>query len=52
MEITSKVIAESIGFIGSGNMCEALTGGLINKGVSTKDKICSSNPSRGRLEIM
>ena len=45
-------IEETIGFIGSGNMCEALVGGLIKKEVSTKDKICSSNPSTGRLEIM
>lgn len=45
-------IEETIGFIGSGNMCEALVGGLIKKNVSTKEKICSSNPSTGRLEIM
>ena len=52
MESQSTTITETIGFIGSGNMCEALVGGLIAKGVSTKDKICSSNPSEGRLKIM
>jgi len=41
-----------IGFIGSGNMSEALIGGLINKEVSSLDTICSSNPSTPRLEIM
>lgn len=50
MDVTK--IEETIGFIGSGSMCEALVGGLINKEVSTADKICSSNPSTRRLEIM
>jgi pyrroline-5-carboxylate reductase len=33
-------------------MCEAVVGGLIKNIVSNKDKICSSNPSTPRLEIM
>ena len=47
----SKVIPHKIGFIGSGNMAEALIGGLIAKGTSSLDKICSSNPSQGRLDL-
>ena len=47
-----NIIEDNIGFIGSGNMCEAVVGGLIKKKVSSKHKICSSNPSRPRLEIM
>ena len=45
-------ITEKIGFIGSGNMCEALAGGLINKQTASKDQIFCSNPSEGRLKIM
>ena len=47
----AKVIEDKIGFIGSGNMSEALIGGLIAKGTSSKSNICSSNPSQGRLDL-
>jgi pyrroline-5-carboxylate reductase len=40
-----------IGFIGSGNMSEALIGGLIANGTSRPEKICSSNPSKPRLDL-
>lgn len=46
------MISQNIGFIGSGNMAEALIGGLIAKGTATKDTIFSSNPSQGRLDFM
>ena len=46
------MINEKIGFIGSGNMAEAIIGGLIAKGTATKDSIFSSNPSQGRLDVM
>jgi pyrroline-5-carboxylate reductase len=45
-------LAERIGFIGNGQMTEALVGGLINSGTSSKDLICSSNPSPPRREYM
>ena len=33
-------------------MAEALIGGLIAKGTSSADRICSSNPSQGRLDLL
>jgi pyrroline-5-carboxylate reductase len=45
-------LTKRIGFIGSGQMTEALVGGLIKSGTSTKDLIISSNPSEGRRKIM
>lgn len=40
------------GFIGSGQMSEALIGGLVNSGTLTKDCIMSSNPSEDRRKIL
>ena len=46
------VITETIGFIGSGNMCEALAGGLINKKAAKSDQISCSDTSQSRLNTM
>jgi pyrroline-5-carboxylate reductase len=39
-------MSKGIGFIGAGKMAEALIGGLISKGVFTKDEIIASAPSK------
>ena len=39
-------MSEGIGFIGAGKMAEALIGGLISKGVFTKDQIKACAPSK------
>lgn len=40
-----------IGFIGSGNMAEALARGLMKKGLVTGDKISCSDPSPARKDL-
>ena len=39
-----------IGFIGGGQMAEALIKGLLDKGIYSKDQICASDPSEQRRE--
>jgi pyrroline-5-carboxylate reductase len=40
-----------IGFMGSGQMAEALAKGLINKGVVTARQICCTDPVPARKEL-
>ncbi len=40
----------TIGFIGGGQMAEALLKGLLDKGICTKDQLCASDPSDIRRE--
>jgi len=40
-----------IGFLGSGQMAEALARGLIDRGVVQADQICCSDPSQSRKEL-
>ena len=40
-----------IGFIGAGQMAEALARGLIAKGVSSADKMHCSDPSKERMDL-
>lgn len=44
-------INKRIGFIGSGQMAEALARGLINKGVVSGDKMVCSDPNPARKEV-
>ena len=46
------VIDETIGFIGSGNMCQALVGGLINKGAAKNSQILCSDKYKTQLRAM
>jgi len=39
-----------IGFIGGGQMAEALIKGLLDKGIATKEDLCASDPSQARRE--
>lgn len=41
-----------IGFIGAGNMAEALMKGIISAGLATKDEIIASDPSTERKELI
>ena len=52
LEDTKPRMKQKIGFIGSGQMSEALIGGLINSKAATKEQICSSNPSAYRRDIL
>lgn len=40
-----------IGFIGAGQMAEALARGLINKGVLSASQICCNDPAAARKEL-
>lgn len=40
-----------VGFMGSGQMAEALARGLMAKGVVTADKMCCSDPNQGRMDL-
>lgn len=44
-------IDRRIGFMGSGQMAEALAKGLINKGVVTPNQICCTDPVAARREL-
>jgi hypothetical protein len=47
-----STIKDKIGFIGSGNMCKALAGGLINKKTSKPTQIFCSDTSEMQLKLM
>lgn len=40
-----------IGFVGSGQMAEALARGLIAKGVVNADQMCCSDPNQSRKDL-
>ena len=44
-------IGKRVGFIGSGQMAEALARGLMEKGMITGDMICCSDPSTARKDL-
>ena len=46
------IIKDTIGFIGSGNICEAFVGGVMNLGAAHNYQIMCSDPSNKRLDIM
>lgn len=41
---------KNIGFIGCGNMAQAIIGGIVKSGVVEPSKVIASNPSTGKLE--
>lgn len=43
---------KTIGFIGCGNMAQAMIGGIISSGLTSSDKVIASNPSVAKLELM
>jgi hypothetical protein len=45
------LVDRRIGFMGSGQMAEALAKGLINKGVVTPNQICCTDPVPARKEL-
>lgn len=45
------VIDKRIGFLGAGQMAEALARGLINKGVVAPQQICCTDPVQGRKDL-
>eukprot|EP00878_Enallax_costatus_P019742 GHUV01020836.1.p1 GENE.GHUV01020836.1~~GHUV01020836.1.p1 ORF type:complete len:243 (+),score=45.91 GHUV01020836.1:192-920(+) len=47
----SMVLDKRIGFMGAGQMAEALARGLIDRGVVPVSQICCSDPSQGRKEL-
>ena len=44
-------IDRRIGFMGSGQMAEALAKGLVNKGVVTPNQMCCTDPVAARKEL-
>lgn len=45
------VLDKRIGFMGAGQMAEALARGLIDRGVVQASQICCSDPSQARKEL-
>lgn len=45
------VLDKRIGFMGAGQMAEALARGLIDRGVVQASQICCSDPSKARKEL-
>ena len=42
----------NIGFIGCGNMAQAMIGGIIKSGYVSRESIIASNPSKGKLQLV
>src|SRR4051812_46451636 len=45
-----SLLDKTVGFIGTGNMAEALIKGMLAAGIVTADKIAGSDPRRERVE--
>jgi len=47
----ARELPQKIGFIGAGQMAEALARGFIGQGVTSPAKVCCTNPSQARRDV-
>jgi len=52
LKIRRDSLIMNIGFIGCGNMAQAMIGGIIKSGYVSRESIIASNPSKGKLQLV